>query len=136
MPTYYKIGRTSHCPMKRACQLSSSSGVPHPFDVICHIKTDDAAADESHLHRFLADFRHIDSREFFRFVPWQMSWVVGLFVHHPRASSVFIAQGWRKTRYLKDEDGIENPWAAMNDDGDPEMTEVSPDRVYTMDVVF
>lgn len=127
MPTFFKIGM-SGCPFNRARQLSKATGVPQDFDVLCHIQTVNPSEVERHLHQFLADFRHSSSREFFRFSPEHMPWVVGLFKFHPDATSFSLAEGVRRTRYLREEPT--NPWATENADGDPEMTEYSPDRVY------
>jgi hypothetical protein len=134
MPTYYKIGMSTLDPRERACQLSRPSGVPEPFDVICHVETDDPLRDEQYLHEFLADFRHSFSREFFRFGWEHMPWLIGLFQHHPRGIKFVACDGWRRHKYIPDRP-IENPWASPDEDGRPAMTTHAPDLVYVQEVM-
>jgi hypothetical protein len=129
MPTFYKIGMSKGCPFARARQLSSSSGIPEQFDVLCHIATNNPLRDEQELHQYLADFRNTGVREFFRFAPVHMPWVVGLFKHHPAAQSFYLAEGTRRTRYLPMV-AIENPWASLDECGNPDMTPYAPDYAY------
>ena len=132
MRTYYKIGMSERCPHERARQLSAPSGVPEAFDVICHFATDNPLRDEQHLHEFLADFRHSFAREFFRFGWSHMPWLIGLYKHHPRAQSFFLCDGWRQHKYVPEVE-IENPWAVMDADGNPQMTSHAPDLVYVVE---
>ena len=65
MPGLFKIGFTMDDPRERANQLSSPTGVPMPFEVVCAIKTRYPAETESYLHEQLSRRRVNASREFF-----------------------------------------------------------------------
>lgn len=82
MPGLYKVGMTQRSPHLRAEQLAST-GVPHPFQVLCYIETDRMEWVERGLHDAMFDFRANSRREFFRFSRIHMPWVHGLFKHHP-----------------------------------------------------
>ena len=65
MPGIYKIGMTDRAPSRRAEELSSSTSVPLPFDLVCFAEVVDAAAFERAIHEKLADCRVNSAREFF-----------------------------------------------------------------------
>lgn len=64
-PGLYKIGYTTGSPFKRAKDLSGSTSVPTPFDVVCYAEYADAERNEMRVHNSLADLRVSDRREFF-----------------------------------------------------------------------
>jgi hypothetical protein len=66
MPGMYKIGFTERSPAKRAEELSASSGVPTPFEVVCYAEFSNCQQEESRLHAKFSKFRTNKSREFFR----------------------------------------------------------------------
>jgi hypothetical protein len=131
MPGIYKIGRTKGSVFARAAQLSNTS-VPERFIVVCYMKTDDASRDEAHLHHFLGDFRINYDREFFRFRPEHMPWVLGLFEYHPHRIEYHAVDTWL-LEPAESEDP-ENPWH-HNDYEEPVMTRYRPvecwEIVYT-----
>jgi hypothetical protein len=61
-----KIGRTSRDPLKRAGELTATSGVPTPFKLEGYVRSPDAARTEAAVHRLLGDNRVNSRREFFR----------------------------------------------------------------------
>ncbi|WOB06532.1 GIY-YIG nuclease family protein [Piscinibacter gummiphilus] len=69
MPCVYKIGFTDRSPRERARELSTSSGVPVPFDVACYFEADDSRLVEQAIHRQLAPHRINQQREFFSLHP-------------------------------------------------------------------
>jgi hypothetical protein len=120
MPFYYKIGRTINSPYQRAAALSSGTGVPEPFKVVCFAEFEDCRAIERQLHDFLYDFRPNHNREFFQFRTEHLPWVIGLFKYHPRA---VYSEVWKR-EYIKVDPPI-NPWQDLEDD-EPRMTEYAP----------
>lgn len=82
MPGLYKVGMTERSPHLRAEQLSTT-GVPHPFEVLCYIETSLMARVEREMHDAMLDFRVSSRREFFRFNRDHLPWVKGLFENHP-----------------------------------------------------
>lgn len=66
MPGIYKIGRTSGSPAARAQSLSSATGVPFPFSVVCYAEMSNFEAAESEIHHLLRRCRVNNGREFFR----------------------------------------------------------------------
>lgn len=65
MPDVYKVGCTERSPHERAAELSKSSGVPHPFKVLCYIEVHDFQRVEKELHGWLSHHRISEQREFF-----------------------------------------------------------------------
>lgn len=65
MPGIYKIGCTERSPAKRALELSSSTGVPTPFEVVCYGEFESFQAIEQEMHRYFGNWRVNESREFF-----------------------------------------------------------------------
>lgn len=65
MPGIYKIGMTDRAPSQRAEELSSSTSVPMPFDLVCFAEVMDAASVERAIHEELDDRRVNPAREFF-----------------------------------------------------------------------
>lgn len=120
MPCYYKIGTTSKSPHRRAAELSSSTGVPERFSVLCSLEVDNANEVERRLHDFLADFRPNFDREFFMFRDEHLPWVIGLFEHHPQR----IAFVRRQRTYTADAVEAINPWRAGAHE--PDMTSICP----------
>lgn len=66
MPGILKIGRTSRAPAERARELSVSSGVPLPFEVLMAARFEDEVAAERECHQAMASVRVSRAREFFR----------------------------------------------------------------------
>lgn len=66
LPGLYKIGFTTGSPFKRAKELSASTGVPTPFEVVCYAEYEDVESHELRVHDTLADLRVSERREFFR----------------------------------------------------------------------
>ena len=66
MPGIYKIGMTDRAPAQRCYELSSSTSVPVPFEVLCFAQVEDPRTVEAEMHEHFAPFRVNGSREFFR----------------------------------------------------------------------
>lgn len=66
MPGLFKIGRTERNPRRRIAELSTKSGLPFDFDLLCYIDVPDDVAAEYWFHRCFADLRANAGREFFR----------------------------------------------------------------------
>lgn len=121
MPCCYKIGLTEYSPHKRAKELSASTSVPDAFQVLCYIETSDCQFVEAGLHQFLADFRINFSREFFRFSPAHMPWVLGLFKFHPLQSAYAECEA---PSFVPSHLPEDNPWDGRLDE--PRMTPIAP----------
>lgn len=67
MPGLLKIGMTRLDPTKRVKELSSSTGVPTPFNLVYYREFNDCVAAEFEIHSILAakGLRYNDQREFF-----------------------------------------------------------------------
>lgn len=65
MPNVYKVGCTERSPHERAAELSASTGVPAPFEVLCYIECHDFQAVETKVHGWLSGNRISNGREFF-----------------------------------------------------------------------
>lgn len=65
MPETYKIGMTERSPTQRSIELSGSTGVPSPFNLLCFGEVENPLAAEKELHEYFNDFRVNQSREFF-----------------------------------------------------------------------
>ncbi|MDF1851945.1 MAG: GIY-YIG nuclease family protein [Verrucomicrobiales bacterium] len=63
--THLKIGRTTRDPDERAAEISSSTGVPTPFEVAWWSESVDCHRAESILHHHLTPYRTNTAREFF-----------------------------------------------------------------------
>lgn len=74
MPGIIKIGRTDRSPRQRAEELSRSTGVPTPFEVIAYAEVKNPAEVERIAHDFWSDDRVSNSREFFRVEPYR-AWI-------------------------------------------------------------
>ena len=66
MPGIYNIGMTDRAPAQRCYELSSSTSVPVPFEVLCFAQVEDPRTVEAEMHEHFAPFRVNGSREFFR----------------------------------------------------------------------
>lgn len=62
----YKVGLTRRTVGERAAELSASTGVPLPFDVLSSWEVSDCGAVENDVHRRLKQYRLSKRREFFR----------------------------------------------------------------------
>lgn len=82
MPGVCKIGKTERPPHQRAAELSSSTGVPGPFQVVCYVEVEDPDAVELEFHGYLHAIRITPGREFFRHGDLEQ-FVAGLFMHYP-----------------------------------------------------
>lgn len=63
--SHLKIGRTERDPEQRAAEISSSTGVPTPFEVVWWSESVDCHLAETFLHHELTPFRTNATREFF-----------------------------------------------------------------------
>jgi hypothetical protein len=124
MPGYYKIGKTERSPTFRAQQLSSSTGVPVPFQVLCYFESENCGRDETSLHHIFADFRVSSEREFFQFSSAHLPWVWGVFRHNPNRISFTECQAWD---FINPNFTEINPWRERFDRPDP--CEFSPDEL-------
>ena len=66
MPGIYKIGFTKGDPKKRAKQISSSTGVPQPFEVEFSFKCFNGLQLEGEIHNYLKKYQINKRREFFQ----------------------------------------------------------------------
>lgn len=66
MPDLYKIGCTGGSPHARAAALSSATGVPTDFEVLCYVEVSNYPAVEREIHRRLDHLRSSKNREFFK----------------------------------------------------------------------
>lgn len=66
MPGLYKIGSTSNSPTFRIRQLSSSTSVPSPFELMGYCEIEIPRNFEAQLHKDYAEYRNSKNREFFR----------------------------------------------------------------------
>jgi hypothetical protein len=107
MPSVYKVGCTERSPRQRAEELSTPTGVPLPFDVLCYMEMEDFQAQERRMHGWLEDVRVSPQREFFRL--GNLPYVVGLFKFNPEALSVSIGAALYDG-YLNEDAVIPNPW--------------------------
>ncbi len=65
MPGLLKVGCTERDPYARAAEISTGTGVPHPFEVVHYVRVRDAKKAEAGLHRRLGRYRVNGRREFF-----------------------------------------------------------------------
>lgn len=65
MPGLFKVGCTDRSPSERARQLSTATGVPKPFEVMCYAEFPDAQRIEQAIHKRAECFRAVSNREFF-----------------------------------------------------------------------
>lgn len=61
----FKVGCTERSPHQRAAELSSGSGIPAPFEVLCYAEFKEFQAVERKMHEWLSEYRVSDNREFF-----------------------------------------------------------------------
>lgn len=66
MPGIFKIGMTMYAPSRRCLELSSSTSVPLPFEVLAYGEVENPSELENVLHSSFMDYRVSASREFFR----------------------------------------------------------------------
>lgn len=68
-----KIGKTTRDPKDRVDELSSSTGVPTPFILICQEYFEDCSIAERKIHQLLEEknLRISNNREFFRMAPYE-----------------------------------------------------------------
>lgn len=64
-PNYLKIGKTTRSTNERVKELSSSTGVPHEFNIAYEIRCTDCDEAEKLVHQQLEKYRISKSREFF-----------------------------------------------------------------------
>jgi hypothetical protein len=65
MPGIYKIGMTDRSPSQRCEELSSSTAVPTPYEIVCFVETIDARGLEQFIHEAIEEKRISLNREFF-----------------------------------------------------------------------
>ena len=61
----FKVGQTKVSPVKRVEQLSSSTSVYRPFELVYFVHVSDRDQAEAHVHRMLATSRINPGKEFF-----------------------------------------------------------------------
>lgn len=127
MRGFYKIGSTERAPHQRLAELSGSTAVPMPFNLVCYIEVEDARAVEAALHRHLSDFRVNSGREFFAFHRDSRPWLYGLFRRHPQALS--FAEVDLDAIYHPDISTDIDPWRDDEADG-PELPSNAPLRFF------
>lgn len=64
-PSYLKIGATTREPTQRLKELSASTSVPCPFEIVALFRSEDVYGDEGRVHSELEPFR-TRGREFFK----------------------------------------------------------------------
>ncbi len=69
IPEFIKIGRTTRLPELRASELSTSTGVPIPYQVYHAVLVNDCSKLEKEIHEKLHHLRENVGREFFRLRP-------------------------------------------------------------------
>lgn len=69
IPDYIKIGRTTRMPEVRATELSTSTGVPVPYQVYHAVLVENCSQLENEIHEKLHYCRENLGREFFRLSP-------------------------------------------------------------------
>lgn len=114
----FKVGCTSKQPGQRAAELSSASGVPVPFRVLCFSQFDGFQRREQELHRHLASYRPSDSREFFKGT-LALKEAAAWLHYHPGclgfeqiAADFFTAPHLLGSFALASLDDVLNPWKA------------------------
>jgi hypothetical protein len=65
MPNIFKIGYTDRAPLQRADELSNSTSVPMPFQVVFYIECSSPKDVESEIHGEFDKYRLSKNREFF-----------------------------------------------------------------------
>lgn len=68
-PGIYKVGMTERSPSTRCDELSSSTSIPHPFEILFYMEVDAARAVETMAHALFDAFRVNQAREFFKLDP-------------------------------------------------------------------
>ena len=94
----YKIGATTNHPLKRARQLSASSGIISPFVVAYYRQLRNPFGVESEIHKQLDLYRVNESREFFKL---PLHKIIGLLEQYDEVNGVFYS------------DDIETPFANL-----------------------
>lgn len=69
LPGIYKIGKTDRSPTQRCWELSSSTSIPEPFDILFYVEVENALMVERQIHSAFDDVRVSHNREFFRVRP-------------------------------------------------------------------
>lgn len=80
MSDIYKIGMTNRTVEERVKELSLSTSIPLPFEVVCSVKVDDAKEIEQYFHKEYKEFRISNNREFFKFDKITLKDVISQFV--------------------------------------------------------
>jgi T5orf172 domain-containing protein len=117
MPNIFKIGFTDRSPHLRARELSNSTSVPAPFEVLCYFEAEDALGVERALHSAWSNFRVSTNREFFEVKPERWEQLASYFIWHPARLAFTDVSLW--TIGVYDTSDVENPWA-------PEVPEPEP----------
>lgn len=119
MPDIYKIGCTERSPKQRAEELSSPTAVPGPYEVLCYVEVDDFQAVEAKMHRWFAQARVNENREFFRVA--NIAYLLGIFKYLREAESFCLCEA--AFCHVPREDLIPDPWQKKVDEGDAEEPE-------------
>jgi len=86
----FKIGETSRPPFQRLKELSSTTGVPIPYEAVYFIAVRDRKAAERFVHMQLREYRVTQSKEFFSAPLKEVIAAMALAVRH--FSDPFILQ--------------------------------------------
>lgn len=71
-PGIYKVGMTDRSPSTRCDELSASTSVPHPFDIVFYLEVEAAKTVEATAHALFDAHRVNASREFFKLDPVEL----------------------------------------------------------------
>lgn len=66
MPSIFKIGMTERAPSQRVQELSGSTSIPLPFELLCFGEVEDPRGTEASIHAHFSSCRVNAGREFFR----------------------------------------------------------------------
>jgi hypothetical protein len=127
MPDLYKIGCTERSPHARAEELSSASGVPHAFEVVCFVEVRDCFGFEKTVHGWLNGSRVNPSREFF---DAQLGWIIALLKFYPHRLSFTLAVSAFDLQVVHDVNVSElrDPFA-QKEDGDESAKDIADEAI-------
>lgn len=103
MPDLVKIGTTKHSAAYRARQLSRSTGVPIPFEVLCSYTVESPQKYEALIHDLLSEVRVNKDREFFKLTETEARIKVEEVIYgvsHDKEGLEFIAKFFEKSQTL------------------------------------
>ncbi|QIE86762.1 GIY-YIG nuclease family protein [Pseudomonas nitroreducens] len=71
-PGIYKVGMTERSPSTRCDELSSSTSIPHPFEILFYMEVESARTVEAMAFSLFDAVRVNASREFFKLDPIEL----------------------------------------------------------------